>query len=83
MLVSDARYEKMDLRRVRIPDRPREARGTNDTLGGPDSWSQLQRGIADLDVGRNDDVAHGAPQGFGIVLICLDSPDIGVVWWVG
>jgi hypothetical protein len=24
MLVSDARYEKMDLRRVRIPDRPRE-----------------------------------------------------------
>ena len=28
----------------------------------PDSWSQLQRGIADLDVGRNDDVAHGAPS---------------------
>jgi hypothetical protein len=28
----------------------------------PDSWSQLQRGIADLEVGRNDDVAHGAPS---------------------
>ena len=44
MLFSDARYETLDGRRVRIPDTPREERDKNDTpCGPPDSWSQLLR----------------------------------------